>query len=67
MIGVALGLAGAIALGWSMQAILVDTNPTDPVILTGAAAMLAAIALVAGWLPARRASRVNPVSALRAE
>jgi putative ABC transport system permease protein len=66
-IGVTLGLAGAIALGWSMQAILVDTNPTDPVILTGAAAMLAGIALVAGWVPARRASRVNPVSALRAE
>ena len=65
--GVILGLAGAIALGWSMQAILVDTDPTDPAILTGAAAMLAGIALVAGWLPARRASRLNPVRALRVE
>ncbi len=65
--GVVLGLAGAVALGWSMQAILVDTDPTDPVILTIAATLLGAIALVAGWLPARRASRVDPVKALRAE
>jgi len=65
--GVALGLAGAVGLGWSMQAILVDTDPTDPVILTVAATLLGAIALVAGWLPARRASRVDPVKALRAE
>jgi len=65
--GVVLGLAGAVGLGWSMQAILVDTNPTDPVILTVAATLLGAIALVAGWLPARRASRVDPVKALRAE
>ncbi len=65
--GVVLGLAGAVGLGWSMQAILVDTDPTDPVILTIAATLLGAIALVAGWLPARRASRVDPVKALRAE
>ncbi len=66
-IGVALGLAGAVALGRSMQAILVDTDPTDPAILAGAAALLGAVALVAGWMPARRASRVDPVRALRAE
>jgi predicted permease len=66
-VGVGLGLVGAVALGQSMQAILVDTDPTDPAILAGAAALLGAIALVAGWLPARRASRINPVKALRAE
>ena len=66
-LGVVLGLAGAIALGRSMQAILVDTDPTDPAILASAAAVLGAMALVAGWLPARRASRVDPVTALRAE
>ncbi len=65
--GVALGLLGAVALGRSMQAILVDTNPADPAILAGAAALLGAIALLAGWLPARRATRVNPVTALRAD
>ena len=66
-LGVALGLLGALALGRSMQAILVDTNPADPAILAGAAVLLGSIALAAGWLPARRASRVNPVTALRAE
>jgi putative ABC transport system permease protein len=65
-IGVVLGLAGAVALGRSMQAILVDTNPADPGVLIGAALLLGAIALVAGWLPARRASRVDPLTALRA-
>ena len=65
--GVALGVLGAIALGRSMQAILVDTNPTDLPILGGAAAMLAAVALVAAWVPARRASQVDPLTALRSE
>ena len=50
-----------------MQAILVDTDPTDPRILAGAAALLGMLALVAGFLPARRASRVDPVTALRSE
>jgi ABC-type antimicrobial peptide transport system permease subunit len=66
-LGVALGLLGAVALGRSMRAILVDTDPTDPVILAGAAALLGTIALLAGWLPARRAARVNPVTALRSD
>ena len=58
---------GAAALGRSMQAILVHTNPTDAGVLTGAAVLLGTIALIAGWLPARRASRVDPLTALRAE
>jgi predicted permease len=65
--GVALGLLGAVALGRSMQAILVDTEPADPTILAGAASLLGAIALLAGWLPARRATRINAVTALRAD
>jgi ABC-type lipoprotein release transport system permease subunit len=66
-LGVAFGLAGAAGLGLSMRAILVDTDPTDPVILAGAAALLGATALLAGFLPAHRASRVDPVTALRAD
>jgi len=66
-VGVLLGLAGAVALGRSMRAILVDTNPADPVVFTGVAALLGAIVLVAGWVPARRASRIDPITALRAE
>jgi ABC-type antimicrobial peptide transport system permease subunit len=65
--GVVLGVLGAVLLGRSMQAILVDTNPADPLILGTAAAMLGGIALVAGWLPARRASRVSPIAALRTQ
>jgi ABC-type antimicrobial peptide transport system permease subunit len=66
-VGIVLGLAGAVALGRSMQAILVDTDPTDPFIFTSVAVLLGAIALVAGWVPARRASRIDPLMALRAE
>jgi ABC-type antimicrobial peptide transport system permease subunit len=66
-VGVVLGLAGAVALGRSMQAILVDTDPTDPVVFAGVALLLGAIVLVAAWVPARRASRVDPLTALRAE
>jgi putative ABC transport system permease protein len=65
--GVVLGVLGAVLLGRSMQAILVDTNPADPFILGAAAALLGSIALVAGWLPARRATRVNPVAALHTQ
>ena len=65
--GVALGLIGALALGRSMRAILVDTNPSDPVILFAAASLLGAIALIAGWFPAWRATRINPVAALRSD
>jgi ABC-type antimicrobial peptide transport system permease subunit len=66
-IGVAIGLLGAVLLGRSMQAILVDTNSADPTILAASALVLGAIGLIAGWLPALRATRVDPVKALRAE
>lgn len=65
--GVGIGLLGAVGLGQGMRAILFDTNPADPGVLVGAGALLGAVALVAGWLPARRATRVNPVTALRGE
>jgi putative ABC transport system permease protein len=65
--GVAFGLIGTVLLGHSMQAILVDTNSADPTILGAAALLLGTVGLIAGWLPARRAMRVDPVTALRSE
>jgi ABC-type lipoprotein release transport system permease subunit len=46
---------------------LFDMSPTDPVTLAAAAVVMTIVALLAGYLPARRASRVNPLSALRYE
>ncbi|HUR56166.1 MAG TPA: ABC transporter permease [Opitutaceae bacterium] len=66
-IGVALGLAGALALGKILGAMLYRTDPLDPVVLGGVTALLSVIALFACWLPARRATKVSPIAALRAE
>jgi ABC-type antimicrobial peptide transport system permease subunit len=50
-----------------MQAILFDTSPADPMVLGGAAALLAFIAMAAGYFPARRAAAVSPLVALRSD
>ena len=64
--GVFIGLAGAVATTHVMRSLLFDVSPTDPVTLGAVAAVLLAMAVAAAWLPARRASRVDPVEALRA-
>jgi ABC-type antimicrobial peptide transport system permease subunit len=66
-IGGVLGLGGSLALTRYLQAVLFGVAPTDAVSLAGAVAGLVAVALLAGWVPARRAARVDPVAALRAE
>ncbi len=65
--GVALGLVGAVALSRLMTNQLHDVSATDPWIFGGVAAVLAAVAMVATTLPALRASRIDPLLALRGE
>jgi putative ABC transport system permease protein len=66
-IGLAIGTTVALALGRGMRSLLVDVPPADPVVLGGAAAILLAVAAAAAWLPARRATRVDPMAILRSE
>ncbi|MDX1393285.1 MAG: ABC transporter permease [Gemmatimonadota bacterium] len=64
-IGITIGLAGALGLSSLMSELLFGIGPRDPLTLIGVAAVLAAVALVAMYLPARRATSVDPVLALR--
>jgi predicted permease len=66
-IGVAAGVFGAIALTHTMASLLYHTSATDPITFAGVALLLTFIALLASYLPARRATRVDPVIALRYE
>lgn len=66
-IGIPIGLAGSYGVGNLLEGTLVRVTAGDPLILGGIAAMLAAIAIVACLVPARRAGAVDPVTALRVE
>ena len=63
--GVLCGLAIALALGRLVKSMLYGLQPADPASLMGAAGLLIAVALIAGWVPAMRASSVEPMEALR--
>jgi putative ABC transport system permease protein len=65
--GVALGIAGAFALGRVLASLVFSVRPTDPFTFFAAAALLALIALLACMIPAYRATRVDPLAALRYE
>ncbi len=67
LIGVAIGIAGAVALTRVLSSLLYDVTPTDPLTLATVSALLIAIALLASYIPARRAARIDPMVALRYE
>jgi ABC-type antimicrobial peptide transport system permease subunit len=66
-IGLGIGAAAALALGQAMQSMLYNTSPRDPGTLAGIALLLLVVSFIACLLPARRATKVNPLVALRAE
>jgi len=67
LLGVAIGIGGAIAAGRSLASLLYDVSPTDPAVLLGLPLLLAAVALMACFVPARRAARSDPLSVLRSD
>ena len=64
-IGLAIGLAGALAITPVVRSLLVGVSPTDPASFIAITLFLTAVAAVASWLPARRATAVDPIIALR--
>lgn len=66
-LGVAIGLIGAVLLSSSMTTLLFNVKPTDPAVYAAVSLVLIAVALLASYLPARRAARIDPLVALREE
>jgi len=64
-LGIAAGLLGALAATRFMQGLLYGVSPTDPIALVGTCALLFVVAVIASWLPARRAATLDPMEALR--
>jgi putative ABC transport system permease protein len=67
LIGVCLGDVGAVILSGVLRSLLYEVKPQDPLTLAGITILLLAVALAAAFISPRRAARVDPVMALRAE
>jgi ABC-type antimicrobial peptide transport system permease subunit len=67
LLGLMLGIVGASFATRGMRGLLYGVAPVDPVTFAGVAALMAAIGLVACWIPALRASRIDPAVTLRSE
>jgi putative ABC transport system permease protein len=67
LVGLATGMAGSAALTRLLSGMLYDVRPLDPAVLGGVSLLLAVVALLASYLPARRAARIDPIAALRCE
>jgi ABC-type antimicrobial peptide transport system permease subunit len=66
-IGVVIGLPAALALGSLMRSLFYGIEPHDPLTMVGTAVLMAAVAALAAWIPARRAAKIDPMEALRYE
>jgi macrolide transport system ATP-binding/permease protein len=67
VIGLIVGMPATVAAARAVRALLFDVEPTDPLSLVAGALVLATVAIASGFLPARRASRMDPLVALRVE
>ena len=67
LLGTAVGLAGALGIARLLASVSPELGPKDPFTLIGVAGLLVGVAMFACWLPARRAARVDPLIALRAD
>ena len=67
LIGILLGLSGALVLTRMMQRLLYEVKPTDPLTFSVVSLLLTGVALLACWLPARRAAKIDPMESLRYE
>ena len=65
--GIVIGLGGTVVAGRLVASLLFGLSPTDPPTIAGAMAVMLAVSAIAGYLPARRASRLDPMAALRCE
>jgi putative ABC transport system permease protein len=67
VLGVTLGTAGAYAVTRVLRSLLYGVGERDPLTFVAVAVLLALVALLSSWIPARRAARVDPLAAMRAE
>jgi ABC-type antimicrobial peptide transport system permease subunit len=66
-IGIVVGIAGALGLTRVLTKLLYEVKPNDPLTFAGVSLVLLCVAVLASWLPARRAGKVDPMVALRTE
>jgi putative ABC transport system permease protein len=67
VLGLAVGMVGAVALASALRALLFGVAPLDPLVMVSVVVLLLTVALLANYLPARRATRIDPMEALHQE